>query len=131
MEQRETAVRAWARPLVLLPAFALVSLVGGALPSFSPGANLLVPAAGGALFWLGLSNRVPRRPAPGQLPVRAWWWLVPALAFTVVELVDFALGSTAAHPTLSTLADPYLDRYAVRAAAYFGWLTAFWGLVRR
>ena len=52
MEQRETAVRAWARPLVLLPAFALVSLVGGALPSFSLGANLLVPAAGGALGWL-------------------------------------------------------------------------------
>jgi hypothetical protein len=83
------------------------------------------------LFWLGLSNRVPRRPAPERLPVRAWWWLVPALVLTGVEMVDFALGSTTAHPTLSTFADPYLARYAVRAAVYFGWLTAFWGLVRR
>jgi hypothetical protein len=35
------------------------------------------------------------------------------------------------YPTLSLLADPFLDHYLARTACYFGWLVAFWGLVRR
>jgi hypothetical protein len=117
---------------VLVPVFVLVSLVAGALPSFSLGANVLVLAVGGALFWLGVTERVPpSRPAPRQLSGRAAWWLLPLLTFAAVELVNFAYGSGDAHPTLSKLADPLLDDYAVRAGAYFAWLTAFWGMVRR
>jgi uncharacterized membrane protein len=125
------APRFWARPLVLVPIFVLISLVGALFPSFSVGANVLVLAAGGALFWLGLSDRLPRRDSPARLVARAGWWLVPALTLGVVELINFMLGSTYAHPTLSLLADPLLDGYPARSAAYFGWLMAYWGLVRR
>ncbi len=125
------APRQWARPLVLVPVFVLVSLVGALFPSFSIGAYGLVLAAGGTLFWLGLSERLPRRGSPVRLAARAGWWLLPALMLVFIELVNFALGSTYAHPTLSLLADPLLQGYPARAAAYFGWLMAYWGLVRR
>ncbi|GAA0722158.1 hypothetical protein Drose_08355 [Dactylosporangium roseum] len=122
--------RAWARPVVLTPVFALISLVGGALPSFSLRANLLVLGVGGALFWLGMSAAVPRRPTPVRLPRSAAWWLVPLLLFAVVEGITFLIGSRA-YPTLSRLADPLLEHYLARAAAYFGWLWAFWAMIRR
>jgi hypothetical protein len=125
------APRLWARPLVLVPIFALISLVGALFPSFSVGANLLILASGGTLFWLGLSDRLPRRGSPPQLAGRAGWWLLPALLLAFIELTNFALGSTYAHPTLSLLADPVLEDYLARAAAYFAWLMAYWGLVRR
>ncbi|HEX6499483.1 MAG TPA: hypothetical protein VF054_10680 [Micromonosporaceae bacterium] len=123
-------VRPWTRPAVLVPVFAVLALVGGFFPSFSIEANLYMIALGGVFAWLGLSGRVPRRP-PAPVGRGAAWWLVPALLLAGVELVDFLLGSTDAHPTLSLLADPVLDRYVARAAGYFGWLTVFWGLVRR
>ncbi|MET7393944.1 hypothetical protein ABZS66_10665 [Dactylosporangium sp. NPDC005572] len=122
--------RAWTRPAVLTPVFALISLVGGALPSFSLRANLLVLGVGGALAWLGLSAAVQRRPTRTRLPRAAAWWLVPLLLFAVVEGVTFLIGSRA-YPTLSRLADPVLEHYLARSAAYFGWLWAFWAMVRR
>jgi len=121
----------WARPVVVLPVFVVISAVGGALPSFSLGANLLVLAVGGALFRLGLSRTLPRRRAPRRLSRAAAWWLLPAFCFACLELTDFALGSTYPHPTLSVLADPVLAHYLARALAYLGWLLAYWGLVRR
>ncbi|MEV6931300.1 hypothetical protein AB0M46_43345 [Dactylosporangium sp. NPDC051485] len=133
MDRPELAAEAdqvWARPVVLTPVFALVSLVGGALPSFSLRANLLVLGAGGALFCLGVSAAVPRRPAPARLPRGAAWWLLPLLLFGLVEGATFLNGSPA-YPTLSRLADPVLEHYWARAAAYFGWLWAFWAMVRR
>jgi hypothetical protein len=51
--------------------------------------------------------------------------------FTGFELVNFALGSTPAHPTLSALADPVLAHYWARSAIFLGWITTYWGLVRR
>ena len=122
--------RAWARPVVLTPVFALISLVGGASPSFGLRANLLELTTGGVLFWIGLSAAVTRRPSPSRLPRRAAWWLVPLLLFGVVEGATFLNGSQA-YPTLSRLADPVLEHYWARTAAYFGWLWAFWGMVRR
>jgi hypothetical protein len=134
------APRVLTRPLVVIPAFALISLVGGRFPSFSVGANVVVGVAGAVLFWLGLSARPPRRasvhlrsPLRGS-PLRpsghAAWWLLPALLLAGVELLNLALGSTHDHPTLSGLADPLLEGYPARVAAYFGWLTAYWGLIR-
>ena len=122
--------RAWARPVVLAPVFALTALVGGALPSFSLRANLLVLGAGGALLWLGMSATVPKRPAPARLPRSSAWWLLPIGLFAVVEGITFLIGSRE-YPTLSRLADPLLEHYPARAAAYFGWLWVFWALVRR
>ena len=125
------ADRVWARPAVLVPAFALISAVAGAMPSFSLSANLLVLCVGGALFWLGIST-IMARPRPlAVLPVSAVLWLVPISLLCVTEAVTFLLGSVDAHPTLSLLADPVLDRYLPRSALFFGWMSGFWGLTRR
>jgi len=59
------------------------------------------------------------------------WWLIPVGLFVVVEVATYAGGSTHEFPTLSLLFDPLLDSYLMRVAAYFGWLTVFWGMVRR
>jgi hypothetical protein len=125
------AERTWDRPAVMLPIFLLLSAAGGLFPSFTVASNLYVLAIGGTLFWLGLSGRVPRRPAPRRLPRGTVWWVVPALTLSVIELTTFVAGSTNDYPTLSLLADPVLETYLARAALYFGWLTGFWGLVRR
>ena len=64
-QSREIAVevpRAWDRPIVTMPVLVFLSLVGGQLPSFSTRANLYTISLGGAMIWLGLSNRLPRRP---------------------------------------------------------------------
>lgn len=122
----------WARPLIIVPAFALLALIGGLFPSFSLLANLYVLVLGGAMTWLGLTARfVVKRPSPARLPRGASLWLVPAFVFVAVELTNYAMGSTYAHPTLSLLADPALERYSIRSLAYFAWLGGFWGLVRR
>ncbi|MDR7273392.1 hypothetical protein [Catenuloplanes atrovinosus] len=131
---REVAVdapRAWDRPLVVLPVFAVVSLVGGQLPSFSTAANLYSLSVGGTLMWFGLSQRVPRRPVPGRPGRGTVWWLAPAVVFVAFEGSTFLTGSTESYPTLSRLADPLLADPVVRAAGYFGWLCAFWALARR
>ncbi len=133
-EQPELAVeieRSWARPIVLVPVFVLTSLIAGALPSFSLGANLLVLCVGGTLFWLGLSHHVPRRDAPRRLSRQTLWWLVPLGVLVGMEATNYLSGSTPEHPTLSRLADPVLEGYPARAALYFGWLSAFWAMVRR
>jgi hypothetical protein len=123
--------RAWDRPVVSVPVLAFLSLVGGHLPSFSPQANLYTLGTGGALIWLGLSNRVVRRPVPRRFGSGVIWWVLPVAVFGVFEGATFMLGSTDDFPTFSRLADPMLDDELVRSAVYFGWLTAFWGLVRR
>jgi len=115
----------------MLPLFVLIAAVGGLFGSFTLSANLLVLAVGGTLVWLGLSSRVVRRAAPRMLPVGTVWWLAPILALALVELFAFSRNSPEAYPTLSLLADPVLEGYLARAVAYFVWLTAFWGLVRR
>lgn len=125
------AVRTWDRPIVMIPVFVLIALVGGLFPSFSLSAFLLVLAVGGTLVWIGMTGRAGRRPAPRRLSRAAAWWLVPLLLLSFIELYAFSKHSIDAYPTLSLLADPVLDRYLARSACYFGWLTAFWGLVRR
>jgi hypothetical protein len=134
MERPELAAevgRTWARPIVLVPLFALIALVAGALPSFSLAANLLVLCTGGALFWLGMSHHVPRRQSPRRLTAGALWWFVPFTLLIGVEVATFLIGSNQAYPTLSKLFDPILEGYLARAALYYGWLAVFWGLVRR
>lgn len=121
----------WDRPLVSVPILAFLSLVGGQLPSFSLSANFYALALGGAMLWLGLSSRVPRRPVGPGFPPNAAWWLLPVAVFGAFEATSFLLGSTSDYPTLSLLADPVLNAELVRSVAYFGWLAAFWALVRR
>ncbi|MDI1459419.1 hypothetical protein QEZ54_00410 [Catellatospora sp. KI3] len=127
----DQTTRPWARAQVMLPVFIPLSLIGGLLPSFSLAANLYVLALGGGMVIAGMSSRLPRRAAPTRLLPGVAWWLLPIAIFVVVEVFTFGMGSTTAYPTLSLLADPVLDGYAARALAYFGWLCAFWALVRR
>ena len=124
-------VRSWDRPLFTVPVFILIALVGGLFGSFTLSANLLVLAVGGTMLWLGMTGRAGRRPAPSRFGRGAAWWLVPVLMLALVELFAFLKHSIEDYPTLSLLADPVLDHYLARAACYFGWLTAFWGLIRR
>lgn len=136
MEQPSSEVAAevpgvWARPAVLVPLFAGLALVGGQLPSFSLAANLYVLALGGAMVWLGLSGRVPRRPYRERLGTGTRWWVLPGAVLVTAEVVTYALGSSYDYPTLSRLSDPLLVAEPVRSACYFAWLSGFWGLVRR
>jgi len=123
--------RAWDRPVVTLPVLAFLSLVGGQLPSFSTRANVYTICLGGAMLWLGLGNRLPRRPPPTRLGPGAAWWLLPVAVFGIFEGATFLLGSTPEYPTFSKLADPLLEDRLLRSAGYFAWLTGFWVLVRR
>ncbi|SCL21641.1 hypothetical protein GA0070624_2362 [Micromonospora rhizosphaerae] len=125
------APRAWDRPVVSVPVLVCLSLVGGQLPSFSPQANLYTLGTGGALIWLGLSNRVPRRASPRRLAPGAIWWLLPITVFGVLEGATFVVSVGDDFPTFSRLADPLLEDHLVRSTAWFAWLAAFWGLVRR
>ena len=125
------APRAWERPVVCVPVLVALSLVGGRFPSFSTEANLYVFGAGGVLIWLGLSNRVPRRPAPQRLSSGAIWWTLPVLVFGVFEGATFFSAAGDDFPTFSRLADPLLEDRLVRSAGWLVWLSAFWGLVRR
>ena len=132
-QPRATAedVRPWDRAVVTYPLFALIALVGGLFPSFGLTANLLVIGIGGTMFWLGISGRAGRRAAPQGVPRGAAWWLLPVLLFASTELFAFSKHSIEDYPTLSLLADPFLEHYTAKAASYFVWLVAFWGLVRR
>lgn len=123
--------RAWDRPLVLVPAFAAVSLIGGAFASFSWEANIWVLLLGPVLVWMGMASRAGREPAIIRMGIGAAWWSVPAAMLIVIEAVNFLLGSTYDHPTLSLLADPLFEGYIARSLGYFAWVSAFWGLVRR
>jgi hypothetical protein len=124
-------VPSWDRPLITMPSFAVLGLIGGLFPSFSLAAFLYVLVLGGAMMWFGLSGHVPKRHSPWRLTRSALWWLLPIAIFLGFELANFLMGSTSAHPTLSVLADPALSHYWLRAIAYFIWLNGFWGLVRR
>jgi hypothetical protein len=123
--------RSWDRPLVIVPLFVLVAAVGGLFASFTLSANLLILAVGGAFMWLGLTGRAGRRPSPNRLGRGAAWWLVPLLGLTALELFTFLRQSFEDFPTLSLIADPFLEGYLARSAAYLAWLVGFWGLIRR
>lgn len=117
-------------PAVVLPVLALLAVIGGQLPSFSVQANLYVLAVGGALTWLGLSGQLRRydRTVPGE---GLGWWLLPIVVFAPLEMVNYALGSSYAHPTISVLLDPVFAGEPAKTVLYFGWLAVFWGLVHR
>ena len=118
------------RSLIVLACSVPVALLGASFPSFTRPAYLLVGVVGVGLAGLGLSGRVQRRPSIGTLPVQAWLWLIPVSLIVLVELATLSRGS-AGYPTISLLVDPLLDRYAIRAGCYLGWLAGFWALIRR
>ncbi|GAA4702459.1 hypothetical protein [Phytohabitans rumicis] len=109
---------------------AALALVGGQLPSFSTWATLYVLGTGGLLIWLGRRDRARAERAPASmapLDRAAAWWLLPAGLFAVLEATTYLTGSL----TISLMADPLLEGAVGRSLGYFGWLAAFWWLVRR
>ena len=111
---------------------AVVALWMGAQRSFTWQSYAGVSAI--CLFFLGwaLTHRTRRLPAPERLHqggVLAW--CVPVLVLALLEVVDLVLGSTAAHPTLSSAMDPVLEHPLWRSAAVGVWMLAFRELVRR
>jgi hypothetical protein len=130
-EASAPAVRAFDRPIVMVPVFALISAVGGFFGSFTTGAGLLVHAIGGTMMWLGVSGKAGRRTVPRRLPRAALWWMVPLLILALTELWAFLHTPREAYPTMSLLLDPVFDHYLPRVAGYFAWLAGFWALVRR
>jgi len=134
MEQPEYAAEniqpLW-RAAVLVPIVVILAMVGALFPPLSWSATVYVILVGGVLTGLGLSGWVPRRTGTATLSTAARWWLLPTGLFVVIEVADIYLGSTHAHPTLSVLMDPPLDRYPIRVAGYAVWLSGFWALIRR
>ena len=92
-------------------------------------ALVAVLLAGVPLCWLGVRRR-PR----GTQPVgrrSAVVWLGLAAVAGAVELILLFGPNDAAHPTLSTLADPVLGTYPGRVLGYLAWLGSGVWLVSR
>ncbi|HYN94863.1 MAG TPA: hypothetical protein VES42_13520 [Pilimelia sp.] len=121
---------AWDRPGVTVPGLAVLALLGGQLPSFSSRAEFYILVLGGTAFTAGALGVVPRWPAPRVSGRGAAWWLLPIALFGAVEGATFGVRSDR-YPTLSALFDPVLESEIMRSAFFFGWLAAFWALVRR
>jgi hypothetical protein len=92
-------------------------------------ALVAVLAAGIPLCWLGV-RRPPRRAQPVGRRSAVVWWGVGGLA-AAVELGIWLGPDDAAHPTLSTLADPVLSTYPGRVLGYLLWIGLGVWLVRR
>jgi hypothetical protein len=88
-------------------------------------ALVAVLAAGLPLCWLGVLRR-PRRARPVGRRSAAVWLGVGALG-GAFELALRLGPDDAAHPTLSTLADPVLSTYPGRVLGYLLWVgTGAW-----
>lgn len=110
----------------------ILSVVMGFQGSFTWQSYVGISAISLVALWFGLVRRRPRLPAPRRLATRGIVaWSVPILAFSTLEIVDDALGSSTAHPTLSSLFDPIFEIPAARAIGVALWLFAGWQLVRR
>jgi hypothetical protein len=110
----------------------LVSVVMGFQGSFTLQSYIGISAISLVAWWFGLVRPPPGLPAPRRLPTSGIIaWSIPVLAFSALEIVDDALGSSTAHPTLSSLFDPIFEIPAARAAGVALWLYAGWQLVRR
>lgn len=107
-------------------AYALVAAACRPLTGAALGAVLV---AGVPLCWFGVRRR-PRRAEPvGGRSVAVWLGLGGLAA--AYELGVWLGPDDAAHPTLSTLADPLLSTYPGRVLGYLVWVGAGLWLVSR
>ena len=104
----------------------------GSQASFTWQSYLGVAAVSGWYLSKAAFGPPSRLPAPRRLHwVGLLAWSAVVLAFSALELVDDRLGSTPAHPTLSSAMDPVLDHPLLRATAVGLWILAGHELVRR
>ena len=109
-----------------------VALWLGNQRSFTWQSYLGVAAVSGWYLARAAFGRPDRVRPPRRLhPVGLLSWSAVVLAFSALEVVDDRLGSTPAHPTLSSAMDPVLEHPLLRAAAVGLWILAGRELVRR
>jgi hypothetical protein len=130
----QTADGGWRRPvrrrraavIITVVAYALVAAACRPLTGAALGAVLV---AGVPLCWAGVRRR-PRRAEPvGGRTVAVWCGL--GVLAGLFELGVWLGPDDAAHPTLSTLADPVLSTYPGRVIGYLLWVGAGLWLVSR
>ena len=117
---------AWA---VLAVVYAWV--VAGFAP-FSLASSVAVFVTGAVVLVVAFGFTPPRVATAKPLTkagVGAWAAILGA--FSLQEVLNFTLGSTRAHPTLSILVAPLLEDHLVKAVAVLIWLGVGWVLVRR
>ncbi|MGN6302602.1 MAG: hypothetical protein ACTHN8_16085 [Angustibacter sp.] len=111
---------------------AAVALWLGAQPSFSWQSYVGVATVSGWYLARAALGRPVRLAARRRLhPLGIVLWSSVVLAFSALEIVDDRLGSTPAHPTLSSAMDPVLEHPVARAVAVALWILAGRELVRR
>jgi hypothetical protein len=105
------------------------ALVAAACRPLTGPALVAVLVVGAPLCWLGV-RRGPRHAQPAGAGSAAVWLglLVLGVAF---ELALWLGPDDAAHPTLSTLADPVLSTYPGRVLGYLAWIGSGVWLVSR
>ncbi len=107
------------------------------LTPFSAGATVAVLAFGVAELALAEAVRQRRRPertGPGRgagLPVRAYLvWVVALAVLAAWELFSLFNHPRSAHPTISSLVDPFLAHHVIRWLAFAAWAWLGWELAR-
>jgi hypothetical protein len=129
--RRLVTVLAW------LAGATLYAALTGSFPRYSWPATALVLGLGAAVLAAGWRGPLRGRPPPGQLPMPgALAWVVILIAAGLWELAALLqqpslTTDSAAHPTISTLADPLLASGPGRALALAVWLGLGWFLVER
>ena len=116
------------RVVVVAAAVAYAPVAALCRPLTTP-ALVAVLLAGVPLCWFGVRRR-PRRALPAGRRSAAVWLGLGGLA-GAFELAVRLGPDDAAHPTLSTLADPVLSTYPGRLLGYLVWLGAGVWLVSR
>jgi hypothetical protein len=119
----------WRGRAVVLAVVITYALLAALCRPLTDPALVAVLVAAAPVCWLGV-RRPPRRARPVGGRSAAVWLAVGGLA------VAFELGlwlgpDDAAHPTLSTLADPVLNTYPGRVLGYLLWAGSGVWLVRR
>ncbi|MFI5893686.1 hypothetical protein ACIA5D_26625 [Actinoplanes sp. NPDC051513] len=122
----DPVVRRRAAVIAAAVAYALVAAMCRPLTTAALGAVLVV---GAPLFWVGVRRR-PRRAEPVGRRSAVVWLGAGGLA-AAFELGVWLGPDDAAHPTLSTLADPLLSTYPGRVLGYLLWVGAGLWLVSR
>lgn len=119
----------WRRRAAVIAAVVVYALLAATCRPLTRPALLAVLVAGVPLCWFGVRRR-PRGARPvGRRSVAVWLGLGGVAA--AFELALWLGPDDAAHPTLSTLADPVLSTYPGRVLGYLLWAGSGAWLVSR
>jgi hypothetical protein len=119
----------WRRRAAVIGAIAAYALLAAVFRPLTGAALVAVLVAGTPLCWLGVRRRPRHAESVGRRSAVVWLGLGGLAAAFELGL---RLGpNDAAHPTLSTLADPVLSTYPGRVLGYLLWIGSGAWLVTR